>query len=312
MKLVLAVLLNLNIVAHAEVLLRVRPHVVVRPNSEVKLAQIVDVEGFSEEGRRQLEAISLSVGPAEGERQELAQANLSSVIRPIIAMERERNVGRIHVVIPKTVVIDTVKRGIDASQVTSELILAWQPLCAECKLEIEALSLPRIQEIRDWAMKLQAELPKGNFSIPVDVIKNNGQSVPAWISGRLLIKKKVPVAKRLLNPSERLQESDVAWEYRDTSYAVDGIPSMEEIVGKRAKQGLRSGDVIWRGMIEKEKAFQRGDLVTVKSGDGIWEVSLSVVAQSDAYIGDIVNMKHPKTNVALVGQVTGPGEVELR
>ena len=47
-------------------------------------------------------------------------------------------------------------------------------------------------------------------------------------------------------------------------------------------------------------------------GEKNWEVSLSVVAQQDAYIGDIVNLKHPKTNTTLVGQVTGQGEVELR
>jgi len=312
MKFALALLLNLNIVAHAEVLLRVRPHVVVSPNSEVKLAQIVDAQGLSEEGQKQLAAVTLSVGPADGERQEMAEASISSVIRPIVAAERERSPARVYVVIPKSVVIDTLKREISDEMVRLELMQAWQPLCAGCKLEIEALSLPRIAGVRDWTMKLKAELPKGSFSIPVDMIKENGSLAPAWISGRLLTKKSVPVAKRMLNQGERLAATDIAWEMRDTSYAMDGIPLSEEMTGKLMKQGVRAGDVIWRGMIEKDKAIHRGEQVTVKSGDGIWEVSMTVIAQADAYVGDIVNMRHPKTNVALVGQVTAPGEVELR
>jgi hypothetical protein len=37
-----------------------------------------------------------------------------------------------------------------------------------------------------------------------------------------------------------------------------------------------------------------------------------VIAQQDAFVGDIINLKHPKTNTVLVGKVTGQGEVELR
>lgn len=296
----------------AEVLLRVRSHVVVAPLSEVKLSQIVDARGLSEEGRKQLESVTLSVGPADGERQDLGEAHISAVIRPIVAKERERNSARVHVVIPKSVVIDTRKREILADAVRTEIMQAWQPLCSECRLEIEALSLPKISGIRDWTMKMKAELPKGSFSISVDVVRENGSLSVAWISGRLLTKKKIPVAKRMLNTGERVQLNDVVWEWRDTSYAFDGIPGQEELIGKLMKQGVRSGDAIWRGMIEKDKAIRRGDLVTLRSGDGIWEVSMQVQAQGDAYIGDIVNMKHPKTNMVLVGQVTAVGEVELR
>lgn len=308
----LNLLFSLNLTAHAEVLLRVRPHVVVAPNSAVALARIVDAEGLSEEGKTQLEAVQLSVGPADGERQVLAEASISSAIRPVVAAERERTSGRVNVVIPKAVVIDTLKREIGAAQVIGELLQAWQPLCGECKLEIEALSLPKIAGIRDWTMKLKADLPKGSFSIPVDIIKENGSLTPAWISGRLLVKKKVPVAKRLLNMGERVQEGDYGFEFRDTSFVFDGAPTAEELSNKTIKQGVRAGDPIWRGMIEKEKAIRRGDLVTVKSGDAMWEISLQVQAQADAYVGDVVNMKHPRTNAALVGQVTGKGEVELR
>ncbi len=298
--------------ANADVMLRVRPHVVVKPNAEVKLSQLIDAQGLSAEGQKHLSEISLSIAPAMGERQELEQAELTSRIRPIVEAEKSHTHSRVHIVIPKTVIIDTLKRDISADQVQVELMQAWQPLCNECKLEIEALSIPKVANIRDWTMKLKAELPKGSFSVPVDIIRENGAPLPAWVSGRLLVKKKVPVATRILNSGERVQKADFAWEYRDTSYAIDGIPTSEDMVGKKVRRALRAGEVLWSGLLEKEKAIRRGDLVTIRSGEKNWEVSLSVIAQQDAYIGDIVNLKHPKTNTVLVGQVIGQGEVELR
>jgi flagella basal body P-ring formation protein FlgA len=44
----------------------------------------------------------------------------------------------------------------------------------------------------------------------------------------------------------------------------------------------------------------------------MWEVSMSVVAQQDAYVGDVVNLKHPRNGSSLVGKVTAQGEVDLR
>lgn len=302
----------LGAAAQAEVMLRVRPHVVVQPNSEVRLAQLVDAQGLSESARAELQAVSLSLAPSDGERQQIANAGLTTLLRPIVQAERGRTREQVHLVVPKTVIIDTLRREIDADEVRAELLQAWQPLCSDCRLEIEGLSVPRVAGIRDWSMRIAAELPRGSFSVPVEITRESGAPQAAWVSGRLLTKKKVPVATRLLNSGDRLQARDVAWEYRDTSFAYDGIPREEDLVGKSVRQGLRAGDIVWTSLIAREKAISRGDLVTVKSGETGWEVSMTVLSTQDAYVGDLVNLKHPKTNAAIVGKVVGQREVELR
>jgi flagella basal body P-ring formation protein FlgA len=299
------------VTTQAQVSLRVRPYAVVSPDTEVRLSQLVDAQGLSPEGQKRLSEIVLSRAPAHGERQEIANAGLTAALRPVLEAERARSV-KVQIVIPKSVTIDTIKREISAEMVTGELIQGWQPLCADCKLEIEGLSLPKVDGIKDWTMKMKAELPRGSFSVPVELIKMNGQALPAWISGRLSVKRKVPVAQRLLGAGERLEAKDIAWEYRDTSFSLDGIPDESELEGKKVKQSVRASDVLWRGNLEKEKAIRRGDLVTVRSADGMWEVSMSVVAQQDAYVGDVVNLKHPRNGSSLVGKVTAQGEVDLR
>jgi flagella basal body P-ring formation protein FlgA len=312
LKLLLAAFTLTGNLAFADAMLRIRPHVIVTPASDVKLSQLVDGQGLSPELMAKMANVSLSVAPAYGEKQELLSANLTSILRPLIQEERARTSVKINLIIPKTVVIDTTKRDLDKDLVQLELLQAWQPLCLDCQLEFEALSLPRIEGIRDWTLRLKSELPRGSFSVPVDLIRENGSATNAWISGRLITKRKVPVAKRILNLGERITAQDFNWEFRDTSYAIDGIPTLEELPGKRLKQGLHAGEPVWRGMLERERAIRAGEMVQLKSSEGPWEVSVSMVAQQDGFVGDVINLKNMKTNNILMGQVTGRGEVELR
>lgn len=305
-------LLLLSGFAHAEIFIRVRPHVVVTPNSEVTLAQLIYTQGLSKASEEKAANTAMTKAPAYGERQELAPASLMEVLRPIVQAERIRSKQNVQLVMAKNVIVDTLKRDITRESVTAELLQAWQPLCSDCKLEIEGLALPAIQGVRDWNLKLRAELPRGSFSVPVDIIRLDQAPASAFISGRLIAKKKVPVASRSISVNERVQTGDYTWEHRDTSYSMDGVPLNEDIAGRRLKTGVRAGDILWASQLEKEKAIHRGELVQVKSGEGIWEVSMTVVAQQDAVVGDIINLKNPKTNNTLVGQVTGHGEVELR
>lgn len=297
----------------ADLLLRVRPHVVVVPESEVKLSQLVDTTALSEESRQHLAEISISKAPKSGERQELSSKSLMDVLRSVVAVEKARSKGqKVHVILPKSVIIDTLKRDVRADEVAEELTQAWQPLCPDCQLVIEAMTLPKVGQLRDWTLNIKAELPRGSFSVPLELIQENGSSQTAFVSGRLITKRKVPVSQRILAIGERLQPEDVVWEYRDTSYSYDGVPTPDELKGKHVKQGLRAGDILFMGLLEKEKAIRRGELVSVHSKSSGWEISINMVAQQDAFIGDTINLKNPKTNSSLSGEVVGQGEVELR
>lgn len=298
--------------AQSQKLLRVRPHVVVSPGSEVRLSQLVDTQGLSKESESVLLTTSISRAPSYGERQQLARNSLMEVLRPIVQQERARTNEPVHLLLPNTVVIDTLKRELTQDMVWAELLQVWQPLCSDCKLELEGMSLPAIQGVRDWTLRLKAELPRGSFSVPVSIIRDDTAPVNAWISGRVIAKKKVPVLKRAMTMNERIQDKDYGWEYRDISFSNDGVPLPDDMIGRQVKQAMRAGDIVFAGMIVKEKAIHRGEMVQVRSGEGMWEVTMTVVAQQDAVIGDTINLKNPKTNNILVGQVTGLGEVELR
>lgn len=297
---------------HAAGVIRVRPHVVVVPGTKVNLGQLVDSEGVSATTVEQLTAIEISSAPSQGEHQEISNTALLGWLRPIVKAERQKSNSTVHLIVPNKVLLDTQARQLMPETIRQELIQAWQPLCTECRIDIDNLSLPAVSGARDWTLKIRPELPKGSFAVAIEITKNSGDKMPAWVSGRLSVQRRVPVATRMISPDEVLKGQDIKWEFRDTSFAIDGIPSEEDLIGKRLKQGLRAGDSIWMGMLAREKAIRRGDPVHLRAVGDDWEVSLQVVAQQDSYLGDMVNFKHPKTNSPLVGRVVGQDEVELQ
>lgn len=312
MKAIWILTLLMSLSAGAEELLRVKPYIVVAPNVDVKLSQLVDPQGASPDLMSKLSQVSISVSPAYGEKQEIANAAITAALRPFVQDARSQGRKNLMLVVPKSVTIDTQRRLMTADQVSGELMQTWQPLCGDCRLEIDGLSLPKVEGIRDWTLRLKGELPKGSFSIPVDLVKDDNTIFSAWISGRLVTKRKVPVAKRLMNMGDKVTSEDIAWEYRDTSFSFDGAPTAEDFAGKRLRQSVRNDEILWKNLLERERAIRRGEMVQVKSGQRGWEITMSVIAQADAFVGDVVSLKNPKTNNVLMGTVVAQGEVELK
>lgn len=298
-------ILMLPTLAFAKGEIVVRPHSLIQHGSPVVLGDIVDMQGMSEDTKAQLMKLPLSAAPAVGETVEFSMTAISGMLRNAL------NFADLpHVKIPHQVVIERSSHKWEKTSVEKELMQIWQPSCLECKLEISDLMLPA-GTIENWNLKAKSDLPKGAFSVPVEV-KKDGQSATLWIQGQLTVKKLVPVAKRVLYFGERIQTADVEWTWRDVTMAQDGVPSSSDVLGRRIKAALRSGDIVFAGNLEREKALRRGDVARVISGHGDWEVSVNAVAQQDAEIGDTVTLKNPRTNRDLTGVVVAKDEVEIR
>lgn len=308
----LLVLFSLSTMSRAEELVRVKSHVVVPPHSQVAMVQLLDLAGVSSEFVEQVRDLEIATAPAKGERLQITNAAITSLLRPAIAAEKERAKTNVRVQVPNQIVIDTVKRRLEAADVREELLQSWRPLCSDCDLEIRNLTVPRVDNLVDWSLKLRPEMPRGTFSIPVEITREGTGPLPAWINGQLLVKKKVPVATRFLNSGERLQESDIAMERVDVTYATDGLATPSDLIGKKLRQSVRVKDPLWSRLIEPEKAVRRGELVRVSAGNRTWEVAIQMVAEQDAMIGETISLKNPRTQKILMGQVVAQGEVEIR
>jgi flagella basal body P-ring formation protein FlgA len=283
-----------------------RTQSLIQHGSPIVLGDIVDVMDIDPRIKERLLKLPLGTAPNPGEKVEFSNAAISGTLRPIFNYLQ----GLPKLKIPNHVTIERSSHVWSQAVIEKELINTWQGLCKNCQLEIDRLTMPA-GTFENWTMTPKKELPRGAFSVPVEVTKA-GNTATLWLQGNLVIKKSVPVAKRAIFFGERVKVSDFEWSYRDVTLSQDGAPSQEEIGTNRVKSSLRADDILFSGMLEHEKALHRGELARVISLSSGWEITLNAVAQSDAEVGDTVTLKNPKTNKDLVGTVVAKGEVEIQ
>ena len=125
-----------------------------------------------------------------------------------------------------------------------------------------------------------------------------------WVNGRLDIYKKVPVMNRSFSRLERLEREDFNFSYRKVSFfSRRQVPSKKELLRQKLRRSLRAGDIIWRSLIAKEKALQKGDTVEIKLKERNWQVTLIGQSKQDGFIGDrvkVLNLDSKKIITALV------------
>lgn len=297
--------LTFSVLAFAKGEIIVRAISRIQHGSPVVLGDIADMSGVDPKIQRQLERVPLATAPEVGEKLEFSNTAVGGMLRAAL---EDKELPRLK--IPSRVVIERSTHEWNQGAIERELLDFWQAQCADCQLEIDRLSMPA-GTFDNWKLNMKRELPRGGFSVAVDVLKG-GQAATLWVQGELIVRKRVPVAKRALYFGERVQAADLEWALRDVTLAQDGIPQAEEIAGRRVKTSLRAGDVIFAGALDHEKALHRGDIARVSSTQGGWQVSVNAVVQQDAEIGDTVTLKNPKTNRDLTGVVTSKDEVEIR
>lgn len=216
--------------------------------------------------------------------------------------------------LPKSILIRRTGYEFTAKGVEAQLIRSWTEKCKDCRFRFVSLSVPPLQKsknYRSWNLQLPDEVPKGSFSIRLDVENDLGLSERYWISGQLQVSKRVPVAARALELGARLEKSDIKEEWKDISFSTDSFLPMESLVGKAIRRAKKSDDWIQSGDIVREKAVRRGENVKLYVGKGGWEISMQGLADQDGSVGDTINVRNPKTSRVLTGLVRGVREVEL-
>lgn len=290
-----------------------RERVIVQSPQKIRLADVVDVSNPTPALTELLNEFELCNAPARGERRTFSTVAFSQIVRKF-QTDLERRAIHVRYILPAQVLIERPGRALELEVVREQLLAHWGRICGACRLSISDLKIPEAGgTFHDWELRLNPDLPKGAFSIPVR-IQRQETALPEtlWIQGRLSALREVPVATRAIYFGERLALRDFRLEYREVTYAADSPPSLEEIVGQRIRSPVRANDVIWRHALEREKALYRGQIVRVRIGDPGFEVTMDGKAEQDGFIGDIVNVKGLNSQKVLSGKVTGVREVMVQ
>ncbi len=294
----------------------IRDSVELRESGPLLLKHIMEPSDLSAELLAHLRSVELGRIPDAGEQLVLSNAAISQVLRRHVA--RFAGLGaetsKPSYQIPRQVVVKNVSHLLDQVQVRKKLMQHWGALCPQdCEVSIAQLNLPRIvAPSGSWTLRLGDDLPRGSFSLALEVENRSSQPQIHWIHGRIEVRRKVPVTTRALNFGERVSSQDITWEMRDMTLARDATPSEEQLLGQRLRSSLAARSVIYSQQVERPRAVQRGQLARVTRGEGLWQITSQALAEQDGFIGDRINLRHPRTQALLSGVVVADGEVELK
>lgn len=296
--------------AEVNVKVQIRPYTNVSSVDRVSLAHVAELEGVSSVIVDELNKIILSDSPSRGEKRIFSNNAIADATR-------KHGKQRLwQLIVPRKVVIENMGPSISEQAMRDELLTHWKALCAGCDLVIKDIQMPIIpQDLTDvpWTLEKEAKLPRGRFAHKILFSRPDRQAGIFWVSGQLEIRKKVPVARRVISINSRLTKEDFDFQFRDVTYATDSTPiTEEEIIGQAARLSMNAESIIWSNSLLREKAVRRGDVVRATVDESGWQVTLQSVAEQDGFVGDTINLRNPQSRKLITGKVTGIGEVKIQ
>jgi flagella basal body P-ring formation protein FlgA len=117
------------------------------------------------------------------------------------------------------------------------------------------------------------------------------------------------VAKRQLAPGDVLSSDDVELgEVNPLALTTNAVLSLDDAVGKEAKQTVAAGQVISSTALRRPLVIKRGELITVYSVAAGIQVKAAAKALADAALGDVILLEATETKKQFQGRVTAPQE----
>lgn len=122
----------------------------------------------------------------------------------------------------------------------------------------------------------------------------------------------VPILSRTLSRGEIASKSDITLTPMPRRKAeMASASSIEEIVGKVARQSLRAGTVANAAYFTEPDMVKRSDMVTIIFSAGSLNLSIMGKALSDGTKGDVIPVQNSQTNRVIRAEVIAHGLLEI-
>jgi len=147
----------------------------------------------------------------------------------------------------------------------------------------------------DWRVEREGgRRPGGTEAITVVwKAKDGSRDRRDWIQVRVEREELVPLAKRRLARGDRVDSSNVEWQWRRTTGVRATPVSLDSMDRFRLRTGVAAGQVVWREQFEILPVVRRGDMVKVRAGYQGASASVEAQALQDGAPGDRIRLKSP-------------------
>ena len=284
-------------------------------NSEITFGDLIVAHGLSDALLSDIRQIHLADMPKAGESRTFTALAIEEVFRPQLRSIEAQIGEKVALRVPPRVTVTRKVFRLKSEDVSADMNKQLKLLCVDCRFEVTDLKIPTLQNSLSsaavWNLRMNTELPKGNFSLPLEVKNEDGSKRTYWVTGNLRTYRTVIVAKRSLNSGDKIRTEDYTQEEKDITFASDNSATVADIEGSVVAKPMAAGQIIWRAGLRREVAVKVGESVKVVSGGDSWLITIDGVAQNAGYIGDTVNVKIPRTQKMLSGLLKEKGVVEV-
>ncbi len=282
--------------------------------SSIYMSDIVDQKAFSDLSKEEqiyLKGIRLGDAPLAGEARRFTNYALSEIIRHHI--KNSDLFSKYSFAIPSEVEVIR-KAHFQISDAEKEIKALVQKSCAECEIQISQLRLQQTQDMNgyDWKISATENIPRGHFTLPLELIKNGKVEKRLWLQGQIKIFKSVPVLRRDLSLGMKVQSEDVEFQRREITFERNSAPHTDELYGSEIAQYMAANQVVWKKDLKRKLILQKGTPVSMVLKSEGWRIFAKGVSQDNAYVGDYVKVLTIDNKKVVTGLVTIDGTVEVR
>jgi flagella basal body P-ring formation protein FlgA len=145
------------------------------------------------------------------------------------------------------------------------------------------------------------------------VAGESASSVTAPITGRVSVKREVPILTRRLDAGTIISESDLGWQTIVADHvAGDLLTSPASLVGHALRHDTNEDTPLRTRDIMLPRLVVRGTMVTMKVETASLQASAQGKALQDGSLGEIVRLINTRSNRVVEGTVTGLELVSIR
>jgi flagella basal body P-ring formation protein FlgA len=280
----------------------------------VLLGDIAELTGFEPDVLSLLKNIEIIDTPETGAARHFTNIGFAQILRQKLTHIDDSD--QIDLKIPNEVVISKKNLKITRLEIETELLLELKKQCENCDFELSNLVMPIINQDlpsgATWKIKVGAQIPRGSFSLPLEVKYDDSTRRLYWLGGTLNVRRLVPVAKHNITVGENIKADDFRLEKHEITFINDSIAIEDDLKVAVAVRSIMANQVIEASAIRKPSAIRYGDIVRVVIGEEGWQVSMEGVAQQNAYKGDMLKVKIGRSQKIISGIAMDKGLVEVR
>lgn len=152
------------------------------------------------------------------------------------------------------------------------------------------------------AHRFRAELVAQTGSYPVN----------QHITGRVIVKKSVPVLSRRLASGTAISESDLTWiTLTENQVGIDVLTDAAQLVGQELRHDQVENEVLRKHDVMAPRLVTRGSLITMKIQTPTMLITTQGKALQDGSKGDVVRVTNIQSNRIVEGTIEATGVVRV-